>query len=451
MDSKNNVKLANDGKLQRVMGVGDLVLYGLVFMYPLAAFNYLGFQQTSSNGHATLVYLGGGLIVLFTALSYARWVESYPNTGSAYFFTCQGIGNRCGFMVGWVMMLDYILTPLFVLIMIGEYMAVNFPVLPYGVWMFLFAVGVFLINYFGLKLSKIFDISMLAIILIIAGSVSVLTVILLHSQGLSFWNPQVIYNAETFDFGKVSMAAALVVLSFLGFDAITALSEESKCNAKGVSKAIIVAVILQAALLSFLAYVGSCVFPDPAMIKNPDTVAYELYTAVGGEKFNFVMNLLSTFGLMACATSAATGATRILYAMGRDRVLPKKVFGTLNKKGIPAGCIIVVMGISFLGACFLDYATVAEIVSFGALFGFIFVNLGCINNFWIKQKEKRVFRNLLFPIIGFAGAAFVMITTSPICKIVGCIWVLIGIIYLIIGWKTSNNFKEAITKGMDIE
>ena len=143
MGNNANVQLTKDGKLQKVMGFWDLVLYGLVFMYPLAAFNYLGFQQTSSGGHATLVYLGGGLIVLFTALSYSRWVESYPNTGSAYFFTCKGIGPKCGFMVGWVMMLDYILTPLFVLIMIGQYMAVNFPVLPYVAWMFIFAAVVF--------------------------------------------------------------------------------------------------------------------------------------------------------------------------------------------------------------------------------------------------------------------------------------------------------------------
>ena len=208
---------SKNGNLKKVMGFWDLVLYGLVFMYPLAAFNYLGYEQVASNGHATLVYLGGGLVVFFTSLSYAKWVQTYPNTGSAYFYTCQGVGPRFGFIVGWVMMLDYILTPLFILIMIGEYMHRNFPALPYAIWMLIFAAVIFLINYLGLKLSKIFDIGMFAIILIIAGSVSVLGAVYLQTRGISLWNPAVIYNSETFDFGKVSMAAALVVPLFPGF------------------------------------------------------------------------------------------------------------------------------------------------------------------------------------------------------------------------------------------
>ena len=131
------------------------------------------------------------------------------------------------------------------------------------------------------------------------------------------------------------------------------MSEESKCTPKKISNAIIVAVIAQALLLGFLAYVGSSIFPDASMIEDPDTVAYELYTAVGGANFNFVMNLLSQFGLLACATCATTGATRLLYAMGRDNVLPRKVFGHLDSKTqVPSYCVIVVMGISVIGALF---------------------------------------------------------------------------------------------------
>ena len=442
---------AGGHKLKREMGFWDLVLYGLVFMYPLAAINYLGYEQVVSNGHATLVYLGGGVIVFFTTLSYAKWVETFPNTGSAYFYTCRGVGPKSGFVVGWVMMLDYILTPLFIFIMIGEYMARNFPVLPFAVWMLLFAGIVFAINILGLKLSKIFDVGMLTIIMIIAISVSVLSAIYLRSNDISLWNPAVIYNADTFDFGNVSMAAALVLLSFLGFDAITTLSEESKCTPKNVSKAVIVAVIAQALLLGFLAYVGSCVFPDANMIEDPDTVAYELYMTIGGENFNFVMNLLSQFGLLACASCATTGATRVLYAMGRDNVLPRKIFGHLDKKGIPSYCVIVVMGLSIVGALFLEWAVVAEIVSFGAMFGFMFVNISCIRYFWFKKKEKKVLRNLICPIIGLAGVIFVLIKSAPICKIVGIIWIVCGLVYLIVKWKTSQDFRYAIKNGMDIE
>lgn len=439
------------GKLKREMGFWDLVLYGLVFMYPLAAINYLGYEQVASDGHATLVYLGGGIIVFFTTLSYAKWVAAFPGTGSAYLYTCKGIGPKSGFLVGWVMMLDYVLTPLFIFIMIGEYMARNFPVLPYVVWMLLFAGIVFLINILGLKLSKVFDIGMLTVIMIIAIAVSILSAIYLQSNDISLWNPEVIYNADTFDFGKVSMAAALVLLSFLGFDAITTLSEESKCSPKSVSKAVIVAVIAQALLLAFLAYVGSSVFPDASMIEDQDTVAYELYMAIGGEKFNFVMNLLSQFGLLACATCATTGATRVLFAMGRDNVLPKKVFGHLDKKGVPSYCVIIVMGLSVIGALFLEWAVIAEVVAFGAMFGFIFVNIACVRYFWFKQGEKKVLRNMILPLIGLIGVIFVLIKSSPTCQIVGAIWVVCGILYLVIKWKTSQQFRNAIKSGMDIE
>lgn len=452
----NTMETLNTGseiKLKRTMGFWSLVFYGVVFMNPTAVMSFFGQSQIMSKGHSTIVFLIAAASVILTAISYSKMIQAYPNAGSAYAYTSKGISPKLGFVVGWTMLLDYVLTPMFIMTLMGLYLHRIFPAIPFVIWVAVSGLIALTINILGMQISKVLNVATMAIQITIVLTFSILASIYIVKNGTGDYSmAQIFYDGENFELGPTLTVATLAVLSFLGFDGMSTLAEEAKIPPKPTGKAILTAVAIQAICLCGMAFLASCLFPDYTKIANPDTMGYDLYTMAGGSAYNMVIVTLQQFMSFMSMVASTNAASRLMFAMGRAEVLPKRLFGHLSPKfHTPTYGAIFIQVLCLVGAVTIAWNVIAEVVSFGAMFGFACVNLSVINKYFRRDKEIKVFKNLILPGLGFLFISYVLINTSVICKTIGCIWLACGIIYLAIGYNKSKKFKDAINTGLEIE
>src|ERR1017187_6938413 len=107
--------------LKRVLNTRDLIVYGIMMMFPLAPVAVYGAVQQQTGGHLFLAYLIAMVAMAFTALSYGAMAGAFPKAGSTYTFTRNGLNQYLGLLAGWAIMLDYLLFPTLNFIIIAAF------------------------------------------------------------------------------------------------------------------------------------------------------------------------------------------------------------------------------------------------------------------------------------------------------------------------------------------
>ena len=442
-------ELQNQGELKRTLSLPLLIGFGLAYLAPTVVFNYYGIWSADSGtgGHYPLALIITTILMTFTAYSYTRMVKEYPTAGSAYVYVNKSVQPHIGFMTGWVMLLDYLLLPMVCYLLIGIYVNEYFPALP--VWVIVVgcaALGA-IFNIVGVKTASIVDSIIIAAQLIFTLVTIILCVMYVcGTDGLSLFSARAIVNPDTFDTTAVLNAAAILCVSFVGFDAVTTMAEETK-NPDKVMTPAIMGVCIGAGVLFFItAYALNVAWPDAhTAIVDPDTGIYEFYPAIGYGWAADVFFVVDEFASFVCAMAGMGAVSRILLGMGRDNILPKSFFGAVSKKwNTPVKNIILVSIIGCTGIFYADNLLgAAELVSFGCILGFIMVNISVILHFYkhkgLRDGAKNKIMYLIVPLIGAIVLAIAFIFVGKGAKILGCIWLLIGLIYLAI--KTKG-FKE---------
>ena len=442
-------ELQNQGELKRTLSLPLLIGFGLAYLAPTVVFNYYGIWSADSGtgGHSPLALLITTVLMTFTAYSYTRMVKEYPTAGSAYVYVNKSVQPHIGFMTGWVMLLDYLLLPMVCYLLIGIYVNEYFPALP--VWVIVIgcaALGA-IFNIVGVKTASIVDSIIIAAQLIFTLVTIILCVMYVcGTDGLSIFSARAIVNPDTFDTSAVLNAAAILCVSFVGFDAVTTMAEETK-NPDKVMTPAIMGVCIGAGVMFFItAYALNIAWPDAhTEIVDPDTGIYEFYPAIGYGWAADVFFVVDEFASFVCAMAGMGAVSRILLGMGRDNILPKKFFGSVSKKwNTPVKNILLVSVIGCTGIFYAENLIgAAELVSFGCILGFIMVNISVILHFYkhkgMREGAKNKIMYLIVPLIGAIVLAIAFIFVGKGAKILGCIWLLIGLVYLAI--KTKG-FKE---------
>ncbi|SFG16567.1 APC family permease [Sporolactobacillus nakayamae] len=422
-------------ELKRALSLGDLFIYGLIFMVPVAPFGLYGSIVTTAHGMISLAYVVGMFGMVFTAYSYSQMSSAIPIAGSVYSYAQHGINDYVGFIAGWLILLDYILVPAFLYIGSAVAMQAILPSVPIFVWLVLFiAINTF-INVRGIEMTAktnkiilIFQIAVLAIFTVVG-----LIAIVQHVNGAQF-TIQPFYDPDHFSIHTVMGSVSIAVLSFLGFDAISTLSEESQGGKKAVGKATIGSLLVVGILFVIQTWVAALIFPDFTAIKNPDTIFYEIASMIGGTwlKVLTIMTTVISWGIAAALVSQAA-ISRILYSMARDKKLPHFLVKIHPKYKTPYVSTFLVALISLIVTTIFSeqLGKLASVVNFGALSSFIIIHLAVINYFLFKKKSKQYFQHLVMPLIGMLVIGFVWWELDPLAKEMGFIWIAIGIIYLI--------------------
>lgn len=431
-----------DGAFKRSLNVFDMVIYGLIFMVPIATFSLFGGVSVASDGMPALAYLTAFVAMFFTVLSFGMMIQTFPSSGSIYTYTSKSIGKSIGFIAGWLMLLQYVSTPDMVFTMAGEALNNYIPQVPVWGWCLILLAFVFFVASRGMKTTMMVNKIALVIEFIILGMFLVFGVVYIigHPETSGF-SATAIFNPAKFNAGNMLNAASLAVFSFVGFGCVATLTDEAKDERHGPSRAMLIMVIILAALFACTCFIATCIDPSGEICRNdPDNGFYTIAEMVGGTWFGQLCALS-----VALAQGVFTGlvgmvsVSRIIYVMAKSGSLPKVLSKMDDKTGVPISATVFV---AIASVVILPFAIVigmdnlAKIVNFGALSTYFLLNLCVIAWFWIRKKDhKNPVRELVFPIIGAIVVGAVFLSLDAIAKIVGCVWIAVGIIYYLVMTK----------------
>jgi amino acid transporter len=419
-------------ELKRSVSTIDLVVYGLVFMVPIAPWTIFGTVYNSSSGMVPLVYLIGLVAMVFTALAYSQMAKSFPLAGSVFSYVGRGIHPAAGFFAGWAILLDYLLVPTLLYVFAAESMVGLFPGTPRWLWAIIFVVVNTAINLLGVSSLKMVNRIFLAIELVFVAIFVVIAVRAINGQRLPdvAWSTTPIWNSSAVSAALLAGALSIAVLSFLGFDGISTLAEESTGAKNPAGKAMLIALFLVATLfitqtwLASLLAGGREAFGDDE-VGNAFFLLVQAASNTGWMNAFFVVNVLAVGFANAMAAQAAT--SRLLYSMSRDRQLPS-FLSKISARQVPMAAILVVSALSIVLVLFFvgQIALISSLVNFGALFGFCLLHISVAWYYLVRQKSKNYLLHLVVPALGLTIIGYVLVNADPMAKIGGLVWLAIG-------------------------
>ena len=423
---------AGEGHLRRALGLPSLVLFGLVYMVPLTVFTTYGIVTEITGGRVSVAYLVTLAAMVFTARSYARMAAAYPVAGSAYTYSQRSFGAPIGFLAGWSLLLDYLFLPMLNYLVIGIYLNAAIPAIPAWVFILITIAIVTVLNIVGIVSVARANFLIIALQAIFIVVFIVLAFVTLSGTGTVDLLAPLAGDGSATGFSPVMAGAAILCLSFLGFDAVSTLSEEAKDPTRSVPRAIMIATLVSGLIFIALSYLSQLVFPSNEFA-DVDSGALDVMTTAGGQFLETFFTAAYVAGALGSAITSQASVARILYAMGRDGILPRPVFGHVSPRfSTPVYAILVVSVVSLL-AVVIDLATLASIVSFGALVAFSAVNLGVIKHYFVDRAERGgsgVFNNLILPFIGFAFTVWLWTNLSGLTLVIGLCWLAAGFVWL---------------------
>ena len=432
-------------ELNRALTFRDLLVYGMIFMVPIAPFGVFGYVWYGSQGMVALAYLIGMVAMFFTAMSYWSMSRAFPVSGSVYAYAQRGIHPVVGFFAGWLILLDYILVPSLLYIVSAAALQPMVPGIPGWMWIIVFITINSLINLRGITFTARANIIILIAEIVVLAIFVVLGLVALYSGiGAGQLTLDPLYNAEKFSLPLVMGAVSIAVLSFLGFDGISTLSEETKGGVDTVGKASMAALMLVGALFILQTWIASDL-AQGMEFENLDTAFYDSANLAGGTGLKYITmwSTVISWGI-ANALVAQAAVSRILYAMARDRQLPQILAKVHPKLKTPYISTLFVALISLLSGLYFsgNIDNLSRLVNFGALMCFLILHIAVINHYLIRNKSRNFIMHLFFPVIGLCIISFVIYEMDAEAKILGTFWMTIGIVYFFIMKRILNRNVE---------
>ncbi|CAK6471857.1 amino acid permease [Peribacillus simplex] len=435
--------------LVKSLKLPHVVFMGLAWMTPMIYFTIYGVAYEAAEGKMAVAYIVAFLAIFFTAYSYSRMVKAYPIAGSAYTYTKNSIHPKAGFLVGWALLIDYVFSPIIAILTFGIFMNTEFPAIPTYVWIIIMNIVLAVVNILGIKsAARISGISVLLQIGFIFLFCMLIIKDILAGEGTSSILTLAPFFGEDAAMGTIFSGAALICFCFLGFDAVTTMAEETVDAQKTIPKAIFLIIFIAAIMYISISYLIQIAYPDFTFV-NADNAAYSLVRLIGGNLLSSLFIMVLIVATFTQGLSSVTSVSRFLYALGRESILPKKLFTSLHPKyKTPVSNIIFIAVIS-LSAVFISLNSAVLFVSFGALTAFIFVNLSVIAHFYIKLKKrspKETFLYLVFPLVGATFIGWLLTLLDLATLKFGVSWIMIGFVYLFIKkWSKAKERKFAIS------
>ena len=419
--------------LVRTLRLRSIVLFGLAYMAPMIVLGTFGAIAQTTKGVVPSAYLLALLAMLFTAYSYGKMTATYPVAGSAYTYVRMTIDSRAGFLIGWATLLDYFFLPMVTWLIGATYLNAQFPHVP--IWAFIagFIVLTTIINVIGIKVADKANLILMTfqVIVIIAFVVlSLRHVYAASGEGGWFTSTPFVNPATTI--GGVAAGAGVAAYSFLGFDAVTTLTEETIEPRRTMPKAILLIALLGGAIFFIVTYATQLVHPG-GQFANPDSAAFEIAKVIGADLFSAVFLAGLTVTQFASGLASQASVSRLLYAMGRDKVLPRKVFAYLQPKFRTPVVGIAICGLAGLIGLALDVDTAASLINFGAFLAFTSVNICVIVLYYQRRRAGEpasVLTYWVIPAIGVILDIALLSNLSRVAHLLGVGWLVLGLVYL---------------------
>jgi amino acid transporter len=429
-------------QLSRALTTKDLIIYGMIFMVPIAPYSVFGFVWNDSKGMVPLVYLVGLIGMFFTALSYAAMSSAFPLAGSVYTYAHRGLHEIAGFFSGWLILLDYILVPSLLYLFSAVALRPIFPAVPAWIWLTGFISFNAAVNLMGIEFTARVNRYMLVMELVTLGLFVVLGLIALYGgEGAGRLTLKPIYDPHVFSLSTVAGATSIAVLSFLGFDGISTLAEESRGKQGAVGRATVLSLLLVGALFMLQTWVATDLAAG-MRFSSPETAFYEVAERAGGAWLRLgTIIAVVIASAIANAMAAQAAVSRILFAMARDGKLPSILAKVHPRYKTPYVSTLAVALVSLLVGVFFSERVddLTRVVNFGALTGFVLLHLSVVSHYFVRQRSGDWLRHMIFPVMGLLIIVYVLYEMDRAAKILGAYWIAIGVLYyLVIAYRTKK-------------
>jgi len=433
---------------RRTLGPVGLTFFGVTYMTIAVVFTTYGVVNQVTDGHLPAAYILAIIAMLFTAGSYATLARKYPVAGSAYTYTQQAFGGLPGFLTGWVILLDYLFIPMINFLVVGIYLHSQFPAVPKWAFTMVALLIVFTLNLLGITLVNRVN------FIVIALSVLLVVVFMVLAFKKTLGGDTSVGLLEPFTFGEggiggIASGAAILSLSFLGFDAVSTLAEEARNARRDIPRAIIGSTLLGGLLLVLVSWSGALAWSPNWQALSADEVeaaGVSLVGVLGGAPFTAFFIAIYVVSCFGSAMTGQASVSRLLYAMGRDGVLPRPLAKLHPRFSTPFVAVIVV-SVFALASLVLDLNTAAFMISFGALAAFAMVNLSVVKDLFFRKDRERtaggILLHLVCPLIAFALTVWLWTSLEPSTWLVGGIWLVIGVAIAAI---VTRGFRKPVPK-----
>jgi putrescine importer len=421
--------------LKRVLSLWDLVYYGIILTSPIAAVPLFGEAQVLSHGHAVTTLLIGMVAMSVTAVSFGRMANVYPASGSVYSYVSRTLNPHIGFILGWAMFLEYLFQPiqnaLYAVLTIHRLV----PQIPFAVLSAAIIALITALATGGIKFNARTNEVLLGFMLLVTAGflVQAFRHIVFHDSFSALFSYTPVYNPATFDLRALAAGTSFAALVFIGFDGVSILAEEVKNPKRNVLLASVLVCVFTGLFSGLQVYLAQRVWPDYRTLANPETAFMDVARIVGGPLLFTFYGIVLLVSSLACGLAGHIGAARLLYSMGRDDVIPKKLFGHLSqKRGTPVYNEWLVGLVAYIAVLTIPWQKSAEIVTFGALLAFTAVNFAALMHFWFLPKSglpKSFFKDAFVPGFGCVFCFGLLLGLQPWTKYAGVIWLIFGTVY----------------------
>jgi amino acid transporter len=379
--------------------------------------------------------------MLFTAISYGRMARAYPSAGSAYTYVGQEMHSALGYIVGWGMVMDYLLNPLICTAFCAKAAMNILPGLSFYAWIVFFAAFFTWVNLRGVKTSAQMNealcAGMVIVVLLFLGCVMRAVWHVHHDSGF-FTSP--FYQPETFQISSIFAGTSVAVLTYIGFDAVSTLSEEVENPRRNILLATVLVCLITGLLSGLEVYAAQLIWGSKPFASDQVESAFaEVARQAGGAVLFQIVNFTLLVANMGSGMGSQLAAGRLLYGMGRGNALPRGFFGVIEpKRRVPRNNILAVGAFALAGAATLEffagrlgggaYEIGAEALNFGAFIAFMGVNAAAFVYRW-RHETRRTVSGLVVPALGFAICAFIWVHLSRPALLLGSVWMVAGIVY----------------------
>src|ERR1700722_13895111 len=445
METASTGSTVSAPRLRRTLTLWDLILYGIIVTQPTAPMPAYGVFSNAGQGHVVTSIFIAMIAMVFTAMSYGRMARVYPSAGSAYTYVGRELHPSLGYVTGWSMTMDYILNPLICTIWCAKAMAdllsgtryqIPYPGL---LWPGIFAGLFTALTLRGVQTSARINRTLCAIMgaVILAFFWYTIRYIFHLPQFPEAYFLRPFYNPQTFTINRVFHGTSVAVLTYIGFDGISTLSEEVDNPRRNIFLATVLVCVITGFLAAAEVYGAQLLSSQYIFGANEVENAFSHVAAIaGGPLLTKVISLTLLIATIGSGMGSQLGAARLLYGMGRSGAIPKKFFGAIHPgTRIPANNVIFVGVIALVGAFLITYDAGAELLNFGALIAFMGVNIASLTHYYIRGEDRSM-GQLIPPVLGFLICLFIWIHLSKMAMIVGSIWMFAGIAYG--AWKTRG-------------
>jgi putrescine importer len=429
-------------RLRRTLTLWDLILYGVIVIQPVAPLSVFGVLSDRGRGHVVTTVLIAMVAMLFTAISYGRMARAYPSAGSAFTYVGQEINPALGYVTGWSMVMDYMLNPMICTVWCSQQAHVFAPGVSYGVWAVFFALVFTGLNIQGVKTSARVNTGLAAAmgVVIVIFFVAAARYVFGHPHGDPGFFTRPFYDPQMWNTKAVLGGTSIAVLTYIGFDGISTLSEEAENPRRNILLATVLTCLVIGILSAIEVYAGQLIWPASRPFPNVDA-AFTFVAARAWQPLLAIVGFTLLVANFGSGMGSQLGAARLLYGMGRSNALPRSFFGAVDPKHHVPRNNVVFVGVMALGAALLvnyglfSYGLGAEMLNFGALIAFMGVNAAAFVRYYLRSEEKKM-TNLIPPVLGFFICLLLWLNLSRPAKIAGTVWMVVGIAFG--AWKTKG-------------